>query len=73
MTGDALIEPEDQASRLGRGSPDGEDNAVGERQVPFFCPYCGEEELRPAGSRAGEWECRACARGFQLRFNGVLS
>ncbi len=31
------------------------DDAVGERQVPFFCPYCGEEELRPAGSKAGDW------------------
>jgi len=45
---------------------------VGERQVPFFCPYCGEEELRPAGSKAGEWECRSCARSFTLRFKGVV-
>ncbi|MGH3274584.1 MAG: hypothetical protein ACRDNZ_09750 [Streptosporangiaceae bacterium] len=44
----------------------------GERQVPFFCPYCGEETLRPAGPEAGDWECGACARGFQLRFVGVL-
>jgi hypothetical protein len=55
-------------------SPAGDvDSPVGERQVPFFCPYCGEEELRPAGSKAGEWECRSCARGFTLRFSGVLS
>ena len=55
-------------------SPAGEpDSPVGERQVPFFCPYCGEEELRPAGSKAGDWECRSCARGFTLRFTGVLS
>jgi len=76
MTGDALAEPEHRAgaaSRPGGGSPAGEDNPVGERQVPFFCPYCGEEELRPAGSKAGDWECRSCARAFQLRFNGVLS
>jgi ribosomal protein L37AE/L43A len=45
---------------------------TGERQVPFFCPYCGEENLRPAGVAAGEWECRACARGFSLKFVGVL-
>ena len=44
---------------------------VGERQVPFFCPYCGEEELRPSGARPGDWECRSCARGFHLRFTGV--
>ena len=47
------------------------DEAVGERQVPFFCPYCGEEELRPTGSKAGDWECRSCSRGFTLRFTGV--
>ena len=44
----------------------------GERQVPFFCPYCGEENLRPAGADAGEWECRACSRGFSLKFVGVV-
>jgi len=44
----------------------------GERQVPFFCPYCGEEDLMPAGAEAGAWECRSCARGFQLRFAGLL-
>ena len=46
---------------------------AGERQVPFFCPYCGEEELRPAGSEPGAWQCRSCARAFTLRFAGVLS
>jgi predicted RNA-binding Zn-ribbon protein involved in translation (DUF1610 family) len=49
------------------------DDGPGERQVPFYCPYCGEEELRPAGSKAGDWACRACARSFRLRFTGVLS
>ena len=51
----------------GPGAPDG----AGERQVPFYCPYCGEEELRPAGSSAGAWECRSCSRAFQLRFAGL--
>jgi uncharacterized Zn-finger protein len=45
---------------------------VSERQVPFFCPYCGEETLVPAGPDAGEWECSACSRSFQLRFVGML-
>ncbi|HXW47034.1 MAG TPA: hypothetical protein VEL03_19740 [Streptosporangiaceae bacterium] len=45
---------------------------TGERQVPFYCPYCGEENLRPAGAEAGEWECRACSRGFHLRFTAVI-
>jgi hypothetical protein len=46
-------------------------DGVTERQVPFFCPYCGEETLRPAGPDAGAWQCDACARGFELRFAGV--
>ncbi len=46
--------------------------AASERQVPFFCPYCGEEELRPAGTEAGNWDCRSCARRFTLRFAGVV-
>jgi ribosomal protein L37AE/L43A len=45
---------------------------TGERQVPFFCPYCGEEDLRPAGEEAGEWECSACARSFRLAFVAVV-
>lgn len=45
---------------------------TGERQVPFFCPYCGEEDLRPAGAEAGEWECGACARSFRLAFVAVV-
>lgn len=44
----------------------------GERQVPFFCPYCGEEALAPAGPDAGEWACGACARSFSLRFRAVV-
>jgi transposase-like protein len=50
-----------------------DDSPVGERQVPFFCPYCGEEELRPAGSQPGSWDCQSCRRGFQLKFAGVSS
>ena len=54
-------------------TPASVDDGPGERQVPFYCPYCGEEGLRPAGSKAGDWACRACARSFQLRFTGVVS
>jgi hypothetical protein len=45
---------------------------AGERQVPFYCPYCGDEDLRPAGAAAGRWRCGACARAFELRFAGVV-
>jgi ribosomal protein L37AE/L43A len=44
-----------------------------ERQVPFYCPYCGEEDLRPSAAAAGSWQCAACARAFQLRFAGVVA
>jgi hypothetical protein len=44
-----------------------------ERQVPFFCPYCGEEELRPAAAESGSWACLACARTFQLLFTGLAA
>jgi transposase-like protein len=41
------------------------------RAVPFYCPYCGEEDLEPQGAADGEWHCRACSRSFQLRFAGL--
>ena len=44
---------------------------MSERQVPFYCPYCGDEDLRPAGADGGAWRCGACARAFELRFAGV--
>ncbi|HEY7223248.1 MAG TPA: hypothetical protein VH561_06525 [Micromonosporaceae bacterium] len=44
-----------------------------ERTVPFHCPYCGEEDLRPHGAAHGEWECHACRRVFALSFRGLLA
>jgi hypothetical protein len=41
-----------------------------ERAVPFYCPYCGEEDLEPRESD-GEWHCRSCVRSFRLRFSGI--
>ena len=35
--------------------------------VPFFCPYCGDESLRPHGEKHGEWACESCRRVFALR------
>ena len=50
---------------------------MSERIVPFHCPYCGEEDLRPheaedGSSPHGTWECRACQRAFSVRFLGLL-
>jgi ribosomal protein L37AE/L43A len=36
-------------------------------QPPFFCPYCGDEGLRPHGEQHGEWQCEACRQVFLLR------
>ncbi|GIG30058.1 hypothetical protein [Cellulomonas marina] len=42
----------------------------GGRAVPYFCPFCGEEDLRPAGPEHATWECRGCTRVFALRMVG---
>jgi ribosomal protein L37AE/L43A len=43
------------------------------RAVPFHCPYCADEDLRPHGDTHGEWECRSCLRAFRLGFIGQLA
>ncbi|MFE0640751.1 hypothetical protein ACFW2Y_03865 [Streptomyces sp. NPDC058877] len=46
---------------------------MSERAAPFFCPYCGDEDLRPNEQGHGAWECAACSRAFQLKFLGLLA
>ncbi len=64
--------PDDSASRgtppVPRAKISGMPSA---RAVPFYCPYCGEEDLEPEGAKDGEWHCRSCTRSFQLRFAGL--
>lgn len=46
------------------------------RAVPFYCPFCGEEDLRPhegADGAHGGWHCRACTRVFSLRLVGLVA
>jgi transposase-like protein len=50
---------------------------MSERGIPFHCPYCGDENLRPSeqgpdGGR-GSWECHACLRAFSLRMLGMIA
>jgi len=40
-----------------------------ERAVPYYCPYCGDEDLRPEES--GSWLCSACRRVFSVKFLGL--
>ncbi|GGO58273.1 hypothetical protein GCM10012287_56050 [Streptomyces daqingensis] len=51
---------------------------MSERAAPFYCPYCGDEDLRPSDAEAGggkgaAWECAACNRAFRLAFLGLLA
>ncbi|WP_344606686.1 hypothetical protein [Sporichthya brevicatena] len=43
---------------------------MSERAVPFHCPYCAEETLRPLETH-GQWACASCRRAFALRFLGL--
>ncbi|WP_067801647.1 hypothetical protein [Actinomadura formosensis] len=59
---------------------------MSERMAPFYCPYCGEENLEPRapsefpgerggpsphGDGRGSWFCPDCLRSFTLKFLGV--
>ena len=41
------------------------------RAVPFYCPFCGEQDLRPADPSG--WRCTSCERRFELTLTGVGS
>ena len=43
---------------------------MSERAVPFHCPYCAEEDLRPLETH-GQWLCASCRRAFALKFLGL--
>ena len=43
------------------------------RSTPLYCPYCGEEDLRPSETGHGGWACHACARVFTVRLQGLLA
>jgi transposase-like protein len=43
------------------------------RAAPLYCPYCGEEDLRPHEASHGAWECRSCGRVFSVKFLGLSS
>jgi transposase-like protein len=40
------------------------------RAVPFYCPYCAEQDLEPTGDQ-GEYYCGSCDRRFTLKFLGL--
>ena len=42
------------------------------RAVPFYCPFCGDEDLRPHEDTHGAWHCRSCTRVFSLKLVGLV-
>jgi transposase-like protein len=39
------------------------------RAVPFYCPFCGEQDIRPADPSG--YRCDVCDRRWELRLLGV--
>jgi transposase-like protein len=44
---------------------------VTQRAVPFYCPYCGDEDLQPYLERHGAWWCQSCRRAWTLSMIGT--
>ena len=46
-----------------------------QRAVPFYCPFCGEEDLRPAipdENSTAPGTARSCTRVFSLKLVGLV-
>ncbi len=43
------------------------------RAVPFYCPFCGEQDIRPDDAGATSWRCESCERHFDLTVISVGS
>jgi predicted RNA-binding Zn-ribbon protein involved in translation (DUF1610 family) len=67
VTAEPGTEPLIRTEPLGHGDAAG----PGERAVPFYCPYCGEEDLRPEPEPRAAWRCVGCTRVFVVRFVGL--
>ncbi|CAL9600974.1 hypothetical protein SUDANB95_05391 [Actinosynnema sp. ALI-1.44] len=44
---------------------------MSERATPFYCPYCGDEDLRPQEEPSYSWLCASCRRVFTVKFVGL--
>jgi transposase-like protein len=44
---------------------------MSERATPFYCPYCGDEDLRPEEEPSYSWLCASCRRVFTVKFVGL--
>jgi transposase-like protein len=43
----------------------------GQRAVPYYCPFCGEQDLRPEPEPRAAWLCSGCRRVFVVDFVGL--
>ena len=43
------------------------------RAEPFYCPYCGEEDLRPEVAPPSAWRCADCQRVFVVHLVGLVA
>jgi hypothetical protein len=43
------------------------------RAVPFYCPYCGEEDLCPEEEPHAAWRCADCQRVFIVHMVGLVA
>jgi hypothetical protein len=66
---DLVVDPVDPIDRIDYQIPGGAPR--GERAVPYHCPYCAEEDLRPLGASPGAWHCRTCTRTFSVKYLGM--
>ncbi len=40
---------------------------------PFYCPYCGEEDIRPWGETPSQYRCADCLRVWTLKLVGTTT
>jgi transposase-like protein len=40
---------------------------------PFYCPYCGDEDIRPHGEEPAGYRCSSCLRVWSLRLIGTTN
>jgi ribosomal protein L37AE/L43A len=66
-----VIDSVDEATRIHDTTRADGRAGAGERAVPYHCPYCAEEDLRPLGATPGAWHCRTCTRTFSVKYLGM--
>jgi transposase-like protein len=50
-------------------------SGAAQRMPPHYCPYCGEDTIRPWGDDPdkghADWRCESCLRVFSVRSKGL--